>query len=400
MPDALSRPALILVDGHALAYRQFFALPVEKFTTQDGEPTNATFGFARTLLDLLDMKPDYLAVSFDLGLGGRELLYPAYKGTRDKMSDILFRQMDRIREVVQAFNVPILEREGCEADDVIGTAARQAEEKGVNVYVLTGDHDLLQLVNGLTRVWLPPSKIQTNLQLYDKERVIAEKGVAPEQIPDLKALMGDTSDNIPGVAGVGEKTAASLLQQYGTLNGVYEHVAEQKPGLRTKLETGRESAFLSKNLATIRINVPIALDLQKCVAHDYDSRVVAALFKKLEFRSLIPRLPEAAATSGTGQQLTMFAATDAPVAQVAETIVVDTTEALAGLVADLEKAEAIAFDTETTGLKPIHDKLVGISLSTDGQRAYYIPVGHVTPDGLFGTPPRQLPLSDVINAIT
>jgi len=403
MADQLNRPALILIDGHALAYRTFHALPIDRFTTQEGEPTNATYGFARTLLDLLDMNPDYIAVSFDQGHSGRDLLFPEYKGTRDKMSDLLSQQIDRIRELVQAFNIPILEYADTEADDVIGTTTRQAEALGVNVYILTGDHDLLQLVNGHSWVWLPASKTQTGLQLYDHERVVAEKGITPAQIPDYKGLAGDTSDNIPGVVGIGEKTAVSLLQQYGTLNGIYEHLAEQKGKRREQLEAGREIAFLSKNLATIRTALPITLELEKCVAHNYDSRVVGALFKILEFRTMATRLPPPPAepiVNHSGYQMPIMPDSDQPAASIVETVIVDNEERLSAMIVDLEKADAIAFDCETTGFRPLQDKLVGISLSTDGTRAYYIPVGHTPREGLFATPIQQLPLSDVIAALT
>ncbi len=420
MIDSLPRPVLILIDGHALAYRQFYALPIDRFSTPEGEPTNATYGFARTLLDLLEMFPDYLAVSFDQGKSGREQLFPEYKGTRAKMSDLMWRQMDRIRELVESFNIPILEHEDTEADDVIGTAARQSQDRGVQVYIMTGDHDLLQLVTEQTHVWLPPGKGQNGYRTYDRARVIEEYGIGPEQIPDFKALVGDQSDNIPGVSGIGDKTAATLLQQYGTLAQVFDHLDEQKPKLREKLVAGRDSAFLSKNLATIRTDVPITLELEKCVARDYDRAVVADLFRKLTFRSLLARLTSrngAPATSeskpngngsaqtrsaneASGQQMTMFGASaDAPVPAIVDTVTVDTPEKLAELVSVLDKAEAIAFDTETTGLTPLTDKLVGISLAVDSERGYYIPVGHVTPDGLFGTAPRQLPLETVIDAL-
>ncbi len=420
MIDSLPRPVLILIDGHALAYRQFYALPLDRFSTPEGEPTNATYGFARTLLDLLEMYPDYLAVSFDQGNSGRDQLFPEYKGTRAKMSDLMWRQMDRIRELVEAFNIPILEYEDTEADDVIGTAARQSQDRGVQVYVMTGDRDLLQLVTAQTHVWFPSEKGQAGYQTFDREGVIAKMGVNPEQIPDYKALVGDQSDNIPGVAGIGEKTASSLLKTYGTLAGLYSHLDEQKPALRQKLVAGRDSAFLSKNLATIRTDVPITLELDKCVARDYDRSVVAELFRKLTFRSLLARLSSRngvptlsesksngngsaqtrSAEEASGQQMTMFGASaDAPVPAIVETVTVDTPEKLAELVEVLNKAEAIGFDTETTGLTPISDKLVGISLAVNGERGYYIPVGHITPDGLFGTAPRQLALETVIDAL-
>ena len=418
MTEPLHRPALILVDGHSLAYRQFHALPPDKFSTRDGLPTNAIYGFARTLLDLLDLKPEYLAVSFDQGLSGRELLYPEYKGTRDKMSDLLSMQLGYIRELVEAFNIPILEFAGGEADDVIGSTTRQAEASNVETYILTGDHDLMQLITDHVLVWLPPTKTQSGLQLYDAARVMAEKGVPPVLIPDWKGMVGDTSDNIPGVRGVGEKTASTLLQTYGSLRAVYDHLDEQKEKLREKLETGRESAFLSKNLATIRIDVPITLDLPKCVAHDYDRQTVADLFRRLEFRSLSERLPPAAVDTadsapvadvvgegdpdGLSADPVITANGSAPTSQSAsfETVIVDSLEALADLISVLEAAPTIAFDTETTGLNAFSDALVGISLAVSAERGYYLPVGHINGGGMFDTTPHQLPLRTVIDALT
>jgi DNA polymerase-1 len=422
MPE--ERQKIILVDGHALAYQQFFALPVEKFTTSAGEPTNATYGFARTLLDILDENPDYLAVSFDQGMSGRDTVYEGYKSTREKMQGDMRIQMDRIRELVQAFNIPILELDDTEADDVIGTITRQAEAQGIDVYILTGDRDLLQLVTEQARVRLPARKQgQQGLQTYDADRVREEFGVTPEQIPDYKGLVGDTSDNIPGVKGIGDKTAAVLLQQYGTLKEVYNHIDEQKPGLKKNLEAGRESAFLSKMLATIKTDLPLTLDLKACVAHDYKREVVAELFRKLEFRRLIDRLPPPAGDPFTppppklsdedADLYDLYAPIDktkksavpaapvevAPVvpanaaSEVVKTIIVDTPEALAELVKALDAATAIAFDTETTSTEALFSETVGISLAVNETEGYYIPVGHIVPES------RQLPIQTIVDAI-
>jgi len=426
--NAVARPKLVLIDGHALAYRQYHALPVDKFTTQHGEPTNATFGFARKLLDILAESPDYLAVSFDQGLSGRDQVYPEYKGTRSKMNGDMFVQMDRIRELVQAFNIPILERDGLEADDVIGSAALQAEALGVLIHILTGDRDLLQLVSEHTEVELP-GKTLGDGQTYDVARVIAEYGIRPDQIPDFKGLVGDASDNIPGVMGIGDKTATALLQQFGTLKGIYDHLDEQKKSVKEKLTIGRESAFMSKTLAAIKTDIPITLDLTKCVARDFDRDVVAELFRQLEFRKLIDRLPNVGGSHSTptstqtgqaspsaqnstpnpaqsgaqnGQQMTLFDVPRniTPVKHLVNTIVVNTPESLADLVRALDSATAIAFDTETTSVDPIRAGLVGISLAVDSGTGYYIPVGHVAPEGpLMGTAPLQLPLAQVIDAL-
>ena len=415
----MARPTLVLIDGHALAYRQFFALPIESFSTRSGEPTNATFGFARTLLDILEKNPEYLAISFDQGLTGREQLYGEYKGTRDKMPNELRVQIERIRELVQAFNIPILELEGIEADDVIGSVAPQAEAEGADVLIITGDRDLLQLLTEHTRVQLP-GKTLGDARVYDLARFREEYGIEPHQLPELKGLMGDASDNIPGIKGVGEKTAKKLIMEYGSVAGVYEHLDEIKGALRTKLEEGRDSAFLSVALATIRRDVPVRLELSRCVARDYRYEDVEPIFRALEFRQLIRRLPGrpgADLTGAPGQQLTMFdTAHEAeiplpPVESVVPFTVVDDEAALAALVERLASAEAIAFDVETTSTDQMLADLVGISLAVGEDRGYYIPVGHIAPnapprpaaqtqpDLVEGHTPRQLPLNQVIEAL-
>ena len=203
---------LVLIDGHALAYRMFFALPIDAFTTKDGEPTNATYGFIRTVLEriLADNPPQYFAVSFDLGKTFRDEMFAEYKGTREKMPDELRLQISRIQEVLKALNVPILTLEGFEADDVLGTIARQIKPQGVPVYIITGDRDLLQLVDDNTLVELPQRGSRPP-EVFDVDGVVNYFGVQPDQVVDWKAMVGDSSDNIPGVRGVGQKTATKLL---------------------------------------------------------------------------------------------------------------------------------------------------------------------------------------------
>lgn len=416
----MARPTLVLIDGHALAYRQFFALPIESFTTRSGEPTNASFGFARTLLDILDKNPEYLAVSFDQGLTGRDQLFHEYKGTRDKMPNELRIQIDRIRELVQAFNIPILEMEGYEADDVIGTVAPQAEEQGADVLIITGDRDLLQLVTEHTHVQLP-GKTLGDARVYDLARFREEYGMEPHQLPHYKGLVGDTSDNIPGVKGIGDKTAKNLIAQYGSIENIYAHLDEIKGAVNKRLTEGRDSAFLSTELATIRRDVPVEIHLPKCVANDYRYEDVEALFRALEFRLLIRRLPgrpvAEVVENGGVQQLTMFAATDpagedaVPIEVVVPFTIVDDEDKLAALVKELESAKSIAFDVETTSTDQMMADLVGISLAVNDQMGYYIPVGHIPPnappgaaapmqpDLVEGHSPQQLPLQRVIEAL-
>ncbi|MEW5986738.1 MAG: DNA polymerase I [Chloroflexota bacterium] len=404
---------LVLIDGHALAYRVFFALPVESFTTKSGEPTNATYGFTRTLLDLLLAAdpPQYLAVSFDVGATFRDGWYADYKGTRAKMPDELQTQIERIREVIQAMNVPILEKEGFEADDVLGTVARQAKAAGVPVVIITGDRDLLQLVDDNTRVELPPGTYQKEPRLYNEAAVVAEYGLRPGQIVDYKALVGDKSDNIPGVRGVGEKTAVELLQKYGTLDNVYANLEAIPARYANKLRDDRENAYLSYKLARIVTDAPVTLDLAACATHGFEGAAVLDLFRQLEFRSLTNRLAEAVQLSGDSKQLAVGSNQLSEKTGPTETVIVRTEEALQELVAELEAAGEIAFDVETTSVDERLAELVGLCLSTQSPRAYYVPVGHLVGEtqsesgqmGLFGGTAKlaegQLPLDKVLAAV-
>ncbi len=361
----MSRPTLDLIDGHALAYRMFFALPAQGFRTKAGEPTNAVYGFARTLLDLLDEKPAYLAVTFDQGLSGRGELFAEYKGTREKMPDDLRMQLDRIRDLVTAFNIPILELAGYEADDVMGSVAPQAEAQGTDVLLITGDRDILQLITPHTTVQLPGKRGEK--ELWDADRFREEYGLEPPQLVDLKGLMGDNSDNIPGVKGIGAKTAAKLIQEYGSVAGVYEHLDAIKGSLHQKLEEGRDLALLSRELARIHRDVPVKLDLAACVAHDYRYADVEQVFRALEFRTLIDRLPRPTAgrvvVSGGAQQMSMFEMAEEQAAEHGPVVpyeIVDDVSKLAALVERLESAQAIAWDIEGTGLDRMALDLVGI----------------------------------------
>lgn len=407
-------PTLVLIDGHALAYRMFFALPLQGFQTKQGEPTNAVYGFARTVLDILDEKPDYLAVTFDQGLSGRGDLYADYKGTREKMPDDLRLQISRIHDLVAAFNVPILELAGYEADDVIGSVTPQAETQGVTVHVITGDRDLLQLITPQTVVQLP-GKRGEKPDVWNLERFRAEYGLEPPQWVDVKALMGDTSDNIPGIRGIGEKTALKLVQEYGSMDGIYAHLDAIKGANRQKLADGEESARLSYTLSAIRRDVPVTLDLAACVAHDFKYDDVEPLFRVLEFRSLIDRVPgkPEPAAPPPGKQLSMFEAAEEHAAahpvEVVPYEIVDTPDKLAALVRALEAAESIAFDIEGTSVDQMSLTLSGIALAVSGEVGYYVPVGHIAPnappalgeqpDLIAGHTPKQLPLDTVMDAL-
>ncbi len=365
------KPKLVLIDGHALAYRMFYALPLEAFTTRDGEPTNATYGFARTIIErlLVDRPPEYFAVSFDLGRTFRDDMFEEYKGTREKMPDELRVQIERIKEVVNAFNIPILELEGYEADDVLGTIARQARAQDVQAHIITGDRDLLQLVDDNTAVELPPSRGSQSHQVYDISDVVNYFGVSPGQVVDWKALVGDNSDNIPGVKGVGQKTATRLLQQYGSLDEIYANVDHIKGAMGKKVAEGKENAYLSYQLAKIVTDAPITLDLEACKAQDFDKSVVLDIFRDLEFRSLTRQLLEI-----LGDDLQLEGVEQQP---LTEAVLVNTRTQLDELVEKLNNADMISFDVETTGLDKMTAEIVGICLAVEPPVGYYIPTGHL-----------------------
>ncbi len=402
---------LFLIDGHALAYRTYFALTAGsgggRWVTSTGEPTAGIYGFTRVLMKILEQEnPDYIAVAFDTGKTFRDDIYPEYKGTRAKMPEDLRPQIERIRELVDAFNIPRLELEGYEADDVLGSVSKKAVEDGMGVKIFTGDRDLLQLVDDRLIVTLPGKSLSEAKDYLPKD-VIEYFGVRPDQIVDYKALVGDPSDNIPGVRGVGAKTAVKLLGEYQTLESVYEHLDEMKPSLRKKLEASRDSAFLSQRLARIVTDLVIPLDLDKARPQQFNPEHVRKLFRTLEFRSLLNRLTALEVLYGKrpqsgGEQLSMFPVVKLSATRTAtvsrdgvkiDACLVNTPKALAQLVETLNDSRIIAFDTETTSTDKMRAKLVGISLAVDETKGYYIPVGH------HQTGEPQLPLSQVIDAL-
>ncbi len=415
-------PYLTLIDGHALAYRMYFALTgysgtTSRWQTSTGEPTAGIYGFARELMRIYEQeKPDYLAVAFDTGKTFRDDIYPDYKATRAKMPDDLRQQIERIRQMVDAFNIPRLEMEGFEADDVLGSAAQWATTQGLGVKIITGDRDLLQLVNARTIVYLAGD----DQNYITSEDVFAKLHVRPEQVVDYKAIVGDKSDNIPGVPGVGEKTAENLLAKFITLDAIYAHLDEVEPRWRLKLEAGKNSAYMSQDLARIRTDLPVVLDLDQARPDTFDPAKVEAFFLELEFRSLVDKLHKltgsSSPTSAATQQMSLFGespvqvretrpstppekeqqSTQEPQARSShdselKTIIVDTPVTLAALVEALNSASVIAFDTETTSTDEMTAQLVGISLAVTIGEGWYIPVGHRAG--------KQLPLEQVLSAL-
>jgi DNA polymerase-1 len=284
------RPILMLIDGPSLVYRGYFALP--PLTMSDGTLVNAVFGFLQIVLrGMADLKPDFAMLSFDVGRPQfRFDAYPEYKAGRPSMPDDLRSQFPIVRELAQMMNIPIRELEGYEADDVIGSLVQQAPRAGIDAYIVSGDLDGLQLVNDHVRLLTTRMGVASTV-IYDEAKVMERYGLRPDQMLDYKALKGDTSDNIPGVPGVGEKTAIQLLQQFGTLDGLYEHLDEVKGKLRERLAEHRESAMMSRQIGRIVTDLPVQLDLDEARTGRYDRRAVAQRFRELEFRTLIDRLP-------------------------------------------------------------------------------------------------------------
>ena len=379
-PD-LGPEILILIDGYSLAYRAYHALPTD-LSTSKGELTNAVYGFASMLLNVLrDYKPNYMAVAFDVGPSFRHQEFAAYKAQRAATPDELTSQLNRIEELVEAFRIPVYAAEGYEADDVLGTLARQAAERGLDTLIVTGDRDALQLVGPHVRV-LTSGRRFSDVILYDEKAVRERFGLAPSQLVDFKALVGDKSDNIPGVPGIGEKTATRLLQQFGSLEGIYEHLEEvEPPKVREALSAFREAVFQYRHLVTIVQDAPVTLDLERCRTGQYDVERVKALFRDLEFRTLLDRLPAPPKEAAGPAQLRLFPQ-PAPEPQPARVEgaglayeTVTQPEALRRL-AERLRGGPFAFDTETDSTDPLRARLVGLSLAVAPGQAWYLPVGH------------------------
>ena len=387
---------LVLIDGHALLYRAYHALPA--LVTSQGEPTNAVYGFFSTLLKVIaDEKPDYVIVCLDRGTTFRHERYPEYKAHRAKMPDDLRPQVGRTAEILEALRIPTCTAEGYEADDVIGTLARQATVDGLETLIVTGDSDALQLVDEHVHVLVPGRKYSQPVH-YDPDAVRKRYGFDPPRLVDYKALMGDSSDNIPGVTGVGKKTATKLVQQYGSVENVYAHLDEVAPErYRKALAEGRDQALLSKELAAIVTHAPVELELHPL--GDYDRETAIEVFRQLESPSLVRRFlkivtPTEPASSPPGQ-LSLFPdeAAEQPVAAPTGDYTIVRDEAgLESMLQALGRGP-LAFDTETTSTEPMEAELVGLSLATAGGRAWYIPLQHRDESGELL--PDQLDWEDV-----
>ncbi|MFP3998457.1 MAG: DNA polymerase I [Desulfobacterales bacterium] len=350
--------SIYLIDGSTYIHRAYHA--IRGLSTSRGFPTNAAYGFARMLIKLIhDRDPAYVAMVFDSrGPTFRHEMYPDYKGHRPEMPEDLAMQIPVIHEITEAFNLPLIMLEGYEADDLIGTLSRQAEKAGFDVVVVSGDKDMIQLLTDKVSMWDPMKDEQT-----DRRKVISDKGIEPHQMVDIQGLAGDSADNIPGVPGIGPKTAASLIKTYTSMENLYARLngisaAKQ----REKLSEYKDQAFLSRKLAKIDTNAPIKLDLETFARKEPDNQKLARLFKELEFRRLQELYPVISDLSAKNYRTVRDEA------------------ALEGLIERLRDAACFAIDTETTSTEAVKARLVGLSFAVEKDSAFYVPCGHTGRD--------------------
>ncbi len=362
---------LFLIDGHAIAYRSYFAFIKNPLTNSKGQNTSAVFGFARMLMLIMKkFAPDYLAVAFDSGEETeRHREYPDYKANRIEMPDDLSSQLPILFDLLEAFGVPMIMEPGFEADDIIATVAGEAAGRGVDVKIVTGDKDLFQLLSKKVHI-IRPSKGTSLDDEVGPEFLLEKYGLKPEQIVDLLALMGDSSDNIPGVRGIGEKTALRLLHEFGSLDGVLGTLERVKPDhVKRKIEECRGDALLSRELVTLK-RVPFTFSLPDLKPAPPDEERLTDLLVELEFHQMVREL----SLSPGGA------------AGVKKYRIVDESE-MPRLVKRLERSRGFVFDVETTSVDAMQAELVGISFCTEEGRAWYVPVaaeGPFRPEDLFG----------------
>ena len=389
MPMFEEKPLLILMDGHALVHRAWHAIQQPLNVSATGEEVRAVYGFLNTFLrTLADWNPTHIAMTFDLPVPTfRHRRFEAYKAHRPPTPPELRSQFGRIRQLMDVFKIPIYESEGYEADDVLGTLGRQAADRQIETLILTGDTDTLQLVGPWVKVLLS-SSVQKRA-LYD-EKAVRERygGLEPEQLPDVKALEGDTSDNIPGVPGVGSKTAVRLITEHGSIEGAFEHIDEVTPQrVQQSLREHKDQTLLGKDLVTIVRDVPVELDLDRARFWKYDRSEVVEFVGELEFHSAVPRIP-APHGDGVAQQGELLLTTDAASTDVT---VADSEAALDRLVAELQSGPDISMNVQTTSGDPIASEIVGIAFSTSEGKGTYVPIGH--DDG------KQLPGDSVFSRL-
>jgi DNA polymerase-1 len=365
--------SLYIIDGHALCYRAYFAFINNPLTNSKGQNISAIYGFSRMMLKLIhDKKPDYLIVAFDPPKKSfRFGLYEPYKANRVKMPDDLRSQIDEIKHVVAQLGIKVSMMDGWEADDVLGSCAKQFAADDCSVILVTGDKDAYQLVDSHVTIYANKKGISEH-ELYDVDAVRLKLGVEPAQVIEYMALTGDTSDNVPGVKGVGEKTAQKLVSQYGSLDGIYEHLSEIKGKLRETLEANRDMAYLSRDLVTIRTDIELGFSLEDVRFSGFDSAKGSEIFHALEMKTIASEFfSGAAAVKDASPE-------DEGGKSIADTphsyMLVRTEEELDAALTAVRKKGRVSVDTETTSVRAVDAQLVGVSMSIDDHQGWYVPI--------------------------
>ena len=396
---AAGKTCVFLVDGYALIYRAFFAMIARPLTTKSGENTSAVWGITNFLLRLYEnYRPEYIGWVHDRGVSFRSEQYPEYKATREKLGEELQqdfdRSLERVCQILDAFHIPVIAINGYEADDVVATLAERAARDGLQAVIVSGDKDFYQLIGDGVALLNPGRGGQAAVeeQWVDESNASERLGVPPKRVVDYLALVGDSSDNIPGVKGIGDKTAIQLLETYGDLDAILARAADI-PGKRPReaLLQQADNARLSRQLVTLRRDVPVQLDLEQLRVRTPDADTLAALFTELEFRTLIPKLGDLAAVgiappveSGASAPPAPAAGPRGGAAQLADPRIVDDPADLPALVQELRGAPLVALQTEPG--------LAGLAFAVAPGRSWYLPLGHEPREGEFdATPPRNLP---------
>ena len=362
---------LYLIDGNSYVYRAFYA--IKGLTNSKGFPTNAIYGFTTMLLKIIrEKKPEAIAVCFDSpGLTERHRMFQDYKAQRPEMPSELVQQLPDIRKVIAAFNIKIFELAGYEADDIIGTIARDAAAKGAKVFIVTADKDMLQLVGKQVNIYDPMKD-----RVLDEPYVREKFGVGPERVTEFMALTGDASDNIPGIRGVGEKTAKELLSSFESLDDLLDHTEKiKREKLRKMVSDNKDVVLLSQKLATIDISVPLEIDMTEFVLKTPDWLALLPLFREYEFTTLMKLLPSIKSTEKKYEAITSLSRLDEVLSEI---------------------KNEIAIDTEATGRNPLTDSLVGISICNRKDKAFYIPVAHSSSLVKAG---EQIGVKDTVRAL-
>ncbi len=384
----VNEKTLFLLDAYALIFRSYYAFISNPMKNSKGQNTSTAFGFTITLDDVLkNQNPSHIAVAFDpSGPTFRNELFPLYKANRQETPEDIRNAVPFIKKIIEAYNIPVVEAQGFEADDVIGTLSKQAEKEGFKVFMMTPDKDYNQLVSE-NIVLFKPRKSGSDSEVLGSSEVCQKFGITnPSQFIDILALWGDSSDNVPGVPGVGEKTAVKMISEYGSLDNIYENLDKFKGKLRENLENYRKQAYLSRELVTIRLDVPVQFNADLFIREEANSEKLKEIFQELEFKTLLNRFikTETPAPQAQSQQGNLFSGFTVPAPVISNFdnintiqksyVLVNTESAIKDLAEKLNKTKAFAFDTETTELEIFSANLVGISFSMKTHEAYYVPL--------------------------